>query len=963
MSTAMRCAGSAGLALLLLAAPASAGPTVVREFTTNGKFEGCIYHLVFEKPERLLLPNWGSRDPQALARLPRLCHDDPRFNGLSLLPAGHLAFTPGPLQFVGRWPDGSAEATFRLRYAVPGKGAANDTDPFDGCEWVEELITLNRDDARSVSANNVDRKQPLRSTDVVGLWAAAQQAEFARLGEQAPDFPFYQFAQVALSRKYGLPVPAALAGAVERQATYREVFEVFTGSASITESLQTRRLIRPTTQPQLRTVPVQNILGIDLAEHPWAKMMGNKQPDREPLAELVPADNYYARFRSLAKVLALGDWVDLWGGNLLSAFEYRTRHFGLRERYERQLCLPLERLEKALPKGLLIELAVTGNDVSVREGTDITVLFRVGDTKRFKEVQDPFVAEARAAHPGQWREWHEDYGDAEIETFGTPAREVSLYRSTLGNCVVVSNSLVALRRVLDTWRKKEKALAQSLDFQYMRTCFRVSDPEEDGFAFLSDAFIRRLVGPATFIKQLRRAEALAAVRTATDAHMLVGWLGTSKATDFLREGDLLDPDGWPVIWSTKHKQARSEVYGTLQFATPLAELPVGNVTRAEADAYESFRREYLRLWTRFSDPVGLRFRQTGMQTRMEAYILPVIRSQDYDFLRNLSQGGTVALDPGKLGPNTVLFFLANVNGWWRSAPDKSSIYIRLDDSPLLKDFVRELIQAEREGRDLWDLGPAGVRQLLQLPVVLGVEGQLVQDLKPYLSLIRDYLHFDEEGTEDYRGITINGRKVNDETLVRAANAKNQKERFHPRFYYAEIGEGLYFSFRKELIKQLIDRHKDGKNGKPNGSAAEANATLLAVPHVAPDAREAINMYLEWQTHRRALPGNAVWQALYRSGVIPEGANEADEAKAARHYLGYLPVSPDGSAYLYDRRSDETFNRRHGSYRQPQLRPTLAINSPVRALLEEFQTVRIDLRFREDGIHTTLTWERKPDPAR
>jgi hypothetical protein len=69
------------------------------------------------------------------------------------------------------------------------------------------------------------------------------------------------------------------------------------------------------------------------------------------------------------------------------------------------------------------------------------------------------------------------------------------------------------------------------------------------------------------------------------------------------------------------------------------------------------------------------------------------------------------------------------------------------------------------------------------------------------------------------------------------------------------------------------------------------------------------------------------------------------------------VSPDGAAYLYDRRLDEVTNRRHGSWRQPQLRPTLAVNAPLRAILEEFKTLRIDLRFREDGIHTTLTWER------
>ena len=51
------------------------------------------------------------------------------------------------------------------------------------------------------------------------------------------------------------------------------------------------------------------------------------------------------------------------------------------------------------------------------------------------------------------------------------------------------------------------------------------------------------------------------------------------------------------------------------------------------------------------------------------------------------------------------------------------------------------------------------------------------------------------------------------------------------------------------------------------------------------------------------------------------------------------------------------NRRHGSWRQPSLRPTLALNAPMRQLLERFGGLRVGLRFREDGIHTTLTFER------
>ena len=44
-------------------------------------------------------------------------------------------------------------------------------------------------------------------------------------------------------------------------------------------------------------------------------------------------------------------------------------------------------------------------------------------------------------------------------------------------------------------------------------------------------------------------------------------------------------------------------------------------------------------------------------------------------------------------------------------------------------------------------------------------------------------------------------------------------------------------------------------------------------------------------------------------------------------------------------------------RRAAVRPTLSPNAPVRRLMEQFRTLRTDLKFREDGIHTTVTFER------
>ena len=62
-------------------------------------------------------------------------------------------------------------------------------------------------------------------------------------------------------------------------------------------------------------------------------------------------------------------------------------------------------------------------------------------------------------------------------------------------------------------------------------------------------------------------------------------------------------------------------------------------------------------------------------------------------------------------------------------------------------------------------------------------------------------------------------------------------------------------------------------------------------------------------------------------------------------------------FRYDGRREEVVNLRHGSVRQPKLHAGVEAESPLGKMLEEFATIRADLRFREDGIHTTLTLRR------
>src|SRR5262249_14740405 len=156
----------------------------------------------------------------------------------------------------------------------------------------------------------------------------------------------------------------------------------------------------------------------------------------EPLARLIPHDNYYVHFKDLRKFIEFGELLDQWGTNILRVYEMKSRDYQLRERYERQLCLKSTALGKTLGPALVKGLAVTGNDPYIREGSDVSVIFHVRSRDLFLAAVDPFIDEARKVFGKELRKQKTNYGGVLIESFVTPLREVSLHRAAFDEFVV-----------------------------------------------------------------------------------------------------------------------------------------------------------------------------------------------------------------------------------------------------------------------------------------------------------------------------------------------------------------------------------------------------------------------------------------------------------------------------------------------------------------------------------------------
>lgn len=155
-----------------------------------------------------------------------------------------------------------------------------------------------------------------------------------------------------------------------------------------------------------------------------------------------------------------------------------------------------------------------------------------------------------------------------------------------------------------------------------------------------------------------------------------------------------------------------------------------------------------------------------------------------------------------------------------------------------------------------------------------------------------------------------------------------------------------------MIKRVPGQEKENLETVP------INASIHISPKAVVQARPALDLYVEWETHKRSVPNSALWHALYRCRLIDAKSTPAARQEAALKFLGFVPVSPDAAAYTLDRSRDEVVNDRHGTLRRPTFHAAPSPDSPFRPLLEQFPSMRADMRFREDGLHATLTLERK-----
>ncbi|MBI3861371.1 MAG: hypothetical protein HY290_05705 [Planctomycetia bacterium] len=305
---------------------------------------------------------------------------------------------------------------------------------------------------------------------------------------------------------------------------------------------------------------------------------------------------------------------------------------------------------------------MTGSDLFFNEGSDLTLLFQFKQPAVFKARMDGFLQSAEKADVGVKRSTGKVQGVDYIH-LTNPDRSVHVFSAyPESNIHFRSNSLAALGRVLAAIHGKEaggrpvKRLGDSSEFAYIRTLMPRGAKEEDGFLYLSDPFIRRIVGPELKLTERRRVLCYNHLRMIGHASLMHRG-ETGKVPESLEALDqsrcspglfgayeLVCPDGGKYSLSADGTAGVCSHHGHSHELVPCCEHPVAKVNGEEADEYKAFLEEYNGYWRTFFDPIAVRIKVAPEQYRLETIILPLIDNSIYTGLATALGGDPEPLD-------------------------------------------------------------------------------------------------------------------------------------------------------------------------------------------------------------------------------------------------------------------------------------------------------------------------------
>ena len=622
-----------------------------------------------------------------------------------------------------------------------------------------------------------------------------------------------------------------------------ETVSMFSGGRALAENLALDEVIGVDGESEALTEDIAELEGVTTPMLDFEPLVKGLEVDLDGLSSAIPFDQHAVFFPSFASLLRVADQLAGDSAPLVQFFDGRSQNMRVRERYERQMCLELSGLARTFGSQFVESVALTGSDTYLRTGSDVAVLFQ-GSVPAIRGMMKAKIDTAA-------KDWGVEL--SETEMVGTPVlsavsegRELCVYLGAADGVVVVSNSAVQMRRVLETIAGTTEPLDSLHEYQWFRDRYPLAgeDGAEDAFAVVSDATIRRWASPHWRIATSRRTKA-AAILADADAWRLGHSMGAFAQDEAQLETKV--PGGGAISYESG--SAVDAVYGSLSFLTPIVELEFDRVSKSEREGYESWRAGYERAWTASFDPIAVQLDVSDSTLEMDLTLVPLVVRTDYRELIDLTGTATLDADTGDFHEGAIVHWVAAIDkesSMYRSfnrsvggfggnklglnwVGDHIGVYMdrdteyfaRLEDADSLDSITEEMLPG------------------LPIGIEIGVDNPIA--LAGFLTALRGMIMDAVPGMFEYETREHGGRKY--VAIVPAPGAIFPET---PTLFYAVQPGGLLLSFSEKLIKGSIERSvaRASKPQSDDGAAAAAPwAGASTGLYVGPGFQEALAVEL------------------------------------------------------------------------------------------------------------------------
>jgi hypothetical protein len=654
----------------------------------------------------------------------------------------------------------------------------------------------------------------------------------------------------------------------------------------------------------------------------------------------------------------------------------------------------------------------------------------------FRLRSDQFLAAAEKSRPDVTRSEGELLGVRYVH-LATPDREIDVWSAYVPpNLHIRSNSQRGLQRVLQAMQGKVLRLGDTAEFAYARSLFprpfrpldadagkseapaveehrKLPGADEDGFIYLSEAFLRRLIGPAAKLTERRRLVCDSQLRMIGHATLLCR-TQTGQVPDSLEalnrsgytpgrfnEGELVCPDGGRYALGPDHR-GQCSLHGRLGFLTPVREIPWTRLGPDEADRYRAFVADYDRFWRTFFDPLAVRVQVRPDRLRFETVVLP---QQDNPLYRTLAAtlgGAPEPLDALPAPPRT--FFRLNLRlgkdalldqlerlekGYLRriEADAKTDLHHELGvprpelEQLRLADFLTQGLGHQvavylADGQPLVDVnlarllgnalemlenGPdqpdlAVLLAFLNGPACLALSVRDPDTVDLFLEGLDAVLAVGARRQADRSGWSFEFSRLESANGVLVRSAAVRYGPVKARLLWARIGHALYLASRKELLDDLVGQAATAKAGGPEGHLLvrlRPRDALTALPELR----------LGWAENHCAACRNNLGPLASVARAFTPGLGKIDDRELARlqkeaeRIHGLRLLCPDGGRYQLQADGSAVCSR-HGGLLTPRQPPAPNPTSPLGRLLDQFHGITLTLTFRDDGCRGVVEIERQ-----